>query len=484
MKYVKTQIPVSVELARAAGTLETPEGFVNYDVGDALVTGVRGERWPIGCLRFEETYDPVPPTQRGQPGLYLKAPLVVEARQMKVPFEVPINRGGATVKGNAGDWLVTAPDLTRWIVQDQIFRVSYKRAVQACFKELAGEVLGKIFVGLRKVALAGTELSGRQLPEPILPSALQWLERERQPIYRLADMRAQRYANLYRGSYWLICVLTPVVVLSAVVGSNPFFSEGGHYHEFAWIFPCFELLVLLGLILLYRLSHKFEWHGKFLAHRRLAELLRYVPIALPLYVIESKAGQQYLSEIEVALGLDLLDSDVKRTKERLMTVFKGKNIGTLPVEQLGTYLGYLKTELANQSEYHMFVHQREHALYGRLHHASMVCLRLTIVAAVLHFFLHGSLTAWLLLVVATFMPASSASLHALLWQGESQRLADLSLFTQRSLQGVLEELQSIDERSVLNGNGLEIIEKALGFLVAEHEQWHDVVRIRDVPIPG
>lgn len=125
MHYIKIKLPTQVEFASDAGVLTTLEGDVLYKAGDALMTGVQGERWPISRAKFGLTYEPVPPTVMGNSGTYVKKRIVVEALQMDEPFEVTIRDGQSIIKGNAGDWVVSSPDGGQWVVTDSIFKKTY-----------------------------------------------------------------------------------------------------------------------------------------------------------------------------------------------------------------------------------------------------------------------------------------------------------------------------------------------------------------------
>jgi hypothetical protein len=125
MHYVKIRLPTQVEIASDDGVLTTLEGDVSYKAGDALMTGVQGERWPISSAKFELTYEPVPPTVMGNSGSYVKKRIVVEAVQMDQPFAVTIRDGQSILKGNAGDWVVSSPDGSQWVVADSIFKKTY-----------------------------------------------------------------------------------------------------------------------------------------------------------------------------------------------------------------------------------------------------------------------------------------------------------------------------------------------------------------------
>lgn len=125
--YRKRPLPVAVEFAAMAGTVQTLEGAVRYDAHDALLTGVEGERWPVARARFDATYVAVAPTQPGEAGRYLKHPQRVRARRMDAAFCVRI-RGGDVLSGGAGDWLLQYAPGEHGIVLARVFAATYDAA--------------------------------------------------------------------------------------------------------------------------------------------------------------------------------------------------------------------------------------------------------------------------------------------------------------------------------------------------------------------
>lgn len=118
---------MQVEFAPAPGRVRTLEGEVGHEAGDAILTGLRGERWPVARARFEATYEPVPPTRRGLPGTYRKLPLRVLARRLDTPFAVPAGPGADPLRGEAGDWLLQYGPGEHGIVAADIFEATYER---------------------------------------------------------------------------------------------------------------------------------------------------------------------------------------------------------------------------------------------------------------------------------------------------------------------------------------------------------------------
>lgn len=128
LRVCKKPIPVQVEFAAAEGVCETLEGPVRYQPGDAVLTGTRGERWPVRRDQFLSSYEPVPPTHGGENGSYRKTPSLTYALRLEAPLEVPVNWQDDALHGRPGDWLLHYADGAYGVIQDPIFRDSYAPA--------------------------------------------------------------------------------------------------------------------------------------------------------------------------------------------------------------------------------------------------------------------------------------------------------------------------------------------------------------------
>jgi len=128
LRVCKKPIPVQVEVAAADGTCETLEGPVRFRAGDALMTGVRGERWPVRRDVFRSTYEPLPPTEAGQAGAYRKVAAQAWAMRLDRPLDVPVGWHDDPLHGEPGDWLLHYADSTYGVLRDHIFRESYDPA--------------------------------------------------------------------------------------------------------------------------------------------------------------------------------------------------------------------------------------------------------------------------------------------------------------------------------------------------------------------
>jgi hypothetical protein len=120
---VKRDVVVAAVFAAESGEVETLEGVVRYSQGDALLTGVRGEHWPVRREVFLRTYAPVVPTLSGEDGAYRKAFLPVRAVRLEEEARVAIAWGELT--GKPGDWLVQYGKNEYGIVDAEIFSMTY-----------------------------------------------------------------------------------------------------------------------------------------------------------------------------------------------------------------------------------------------------------------------------------------------------------------------------------------------------------------------
>jgi len=55
--YNKLPTELSFIKAEKPGKIETLEGDMNYEAGDLIMTGVKGEQWPVSQKRFLEIYE-------------------------------------------------------------------------------------------------------------------------------------------------------------------------------------------------------------------------------------------------------------------------------------------------------------------------------------------------------------------------------------------------------------------------------------------
>jgi len=122
LTYARKLVKLQVYFATEDGFLTTAEGPVTYTKGDALVTGTKGEKWPVQRERFEATYVCASPLYgMGENCFYNRKPADVLALQLTEPISIPLSNGRGELKGEIGDWLVQGPGGDFWVVGRDFF---------------------------------------------------------------------------------------------------------------------------------------------------------------------------------------------------------------------------------------------------------------------------------------------------------------------------------------------------------------------------
>lgn len=121
----KLPIPVKVSFAPTNAVCETLEGRVNYQAGDAIMTGVADEQWPIERHKFEANYYALPPTIHGSDGLYVNKSIPVRVLKLTTPLHVEVGSQANKIQGQIGDWLIEYSPDNLGIVSEEIFSKTY-----------------------------------------------------------------------------------------------------------------------------------------------------------------------------------------------------------------------------------------------------------------------------------------------------------------------------------------------------------------------
>jgi hypothetical protein len=122
----KREREVQVRFTPDACTVQTPEGLVHAQPGDAIITGIAGDQWPVSRSRFPAKYRAVPPTRSGDAGTYVSLPDRIIAVSMSGPFAVLLSDGVSRLRGRAGDWLVDYGDGSLGVVSGSVFATTYE----------------------------------------------------------------------------------------------------------------------------------------------------------------------------------------------------------------------------------------------------------------------------------------------------------------------------------------------------------------------
>jgi hypothetical protein len=124
---IKRPVPMQVEFAIEAQIIETREGPVRCNAGDAIMTGVEGERWPIVREKFLNMYEANSPTISGQSGSYTKRPFPVRCAHVDVPLQVPLSSGMGVLKAEVGDILIQYAEGDFAVISESVFEKTYRQ---------------------------------------------------------------------------------------------------------------------------------------------------------------------------------------------------------------------------------------------------------------------------------------------------------------------------------------------------------------------
>ena len=124
LRAFKLPVVHDVAFATGDGVCETLEGPVPFQTGDAIMTGINGENWPISRIYFLDTYEAMSPTVAGD-GKYRKKKIMVWVMKIQSKTSVRLSNG-AVLSGASDDWLVQYEPGSFGIVEKDVFKRTYQ----------------------------------------------------------------------------------------------------------------------------------------------------------------------------------------------------------------------------------------------------------------------------------------------------------------------------------------------------------------------
>lgn len=120
-QYIQKPLIFKAFQSKEDDVIETLEGPEQVHCGDWVVTGVKGERWPVSDAVFRTKYEVV----SVEFGTFKKLPVIVYAEKLSRDTSVQTERG--LQKGRKGDWIVNEVDSNaKYICASDIFEMSYE----------------------------------------------------------------------------------------------------------------------------------------------------------------------------------------------------------------------------------------------------------------------------------------------------------------------------------------------------------------------
>lgn len=138
--YQTRPVPVFVEFSSREQSIDTLEGPVLCHVGDAIVTGVRGERYPVPAGKFQGKFEPVKCDAPASSANYVKRLKVVEATQLHEALNLELPGGRGVLAGRPGDWCVWYGEADVAVVERDIFPILYGSDSVTVYVELGQDL--------------------------------------------------------------------------------------------------------------------------------------------------------------------------------------------------------------------------------------------------------------------------------------------------------------------------------------------------------
>ena len=139
-EYRSRPVELSVEISDRAQNIDTLEGLVLCQAGDAIVTGVKGERYPVPADKFRHKFKPLRDTVPNTSGRYTKSSKVVKAAQLHGSMNVPLVGERGVLEGKPGDWCVWYSETDFAIVAGNIFPALYETDSVTVYIELSKDL--------------------------------------------------------------------------------------------------------------------------------------------------------------------------------------------------------------------------------------------------------------------------------------------------------------------------------------------------------
>jgi hypothetical protein len=304
----------------------------------------------------------------------------------------------------------------------------------------AGILLPLPIVTLGRATIHRARMEWRALWKHADPALVHPVDHGLEEFYVWAEGLGNRYGTLHRDASATPYLLAPFAVLLALLAHWGETLIGGHA---ATVFAWTEVLVLLGIVALYRRAVSRRYHDRWIDYRSLAEEFRQVaflwPLGRPLPVIELVGETEGEAPQFAWVGWYV----------RAVV----RDLGLCPGTWTPEHLRKLREVLANQFigsqiRYHTQTAERFERVSRRLEQMTVGTFVLALIIGLLHVSVFGrdapiettlsasaspviGSSAWQILailgaIMAIYLPALGAAVHGFLSQGDFRNLAHRS----------------------------------------------------------
>lgn len=273
----------------------------------------------------------------------------------------------------------------------------------------------------------------------------------------------------YKGGYWMMFLFAPAGVLTAAATVD--FAHHGR------LLSGIELLLIGSILVLFIIMRRSGWQERWIQARRTAEHLRYLPLVAPFVTDTSMNWYEQLAERH---GMRIVvDEEVTRICSRLASASPLAQMSLSDPHFRAGYLAYVDDVLTQQIHYHARKAAVEQALARRISRLSTAFFVITIVCTALLFIetlvepatAGGLIPSHYLRFLATGLPAIGGGLRGVLAQGESHRIAALSLGMSMRIAQLRDEVRALASNGTPD-DGLEtIVWNAAQELLLEADTW-------------
>ncbi len=292
------------------------------------------------------------------------------------------------------------------------------------------------------------------------------------PAYANADLLAMRYQRLHEGSIKWLYILAASAVSVAVTQS--FFLP--KYPQTIII----EVVLLLAILALLRISRRENWHDKWLHDRHLAEQLRTRMFLSVLGEPESRAA---VPRIEI---LPFYEGPSRWVQSAIETIQSRVPVATRTAEELRSIRRFLAAAwIRDQANYHTSNSKKKRLRAQTVHRIGNVIYVITIAAATLHAFGpsgHGSHSPLgnVITSLTILLPVWMANMHAISNLLERDKIAARSARMAILLGQLAREMESTsDEREIY-----ETAHRAALVIASENHEWVISLSFRGPVLPA
>lgn len=276
----------------------------------------------------------------------------------------------------------------------------------------------------------------------------------------IAELSASKYGNLYRSAYWAIYLMSSVAVgMALLTMALPDFGS--------W-FVVLETLTILSILAIFVLGSRQKWHAQWLAFRKEAEVIRYLPVVHITSLLSShpakEADQGFESQHETLRDASYevpidISAQEKECLKRLDQLLRDGD------ELNQDFLSWVRFIIREQIRYHEKRAFEEHIIHERIHKLAFFCFVITAFAVMAHSAIH---TVWLS-VFAAFFPSLAAALTGVAAHAEMVRL---KLESEAIVKDLSEIEQLISDPLATHATVKDCLERFVERVLGEVIIWH------------